>query len=183
MLRVDIFSFELKLKNSGAKLVAMLNELRSVRVERESILKDIKLFNYFFFNVFNDQEFKSSKMGGLLSKLPVSQIDKYVENPEQLFIVKEALAVYRKGSAGVASATLLCFEEDMCFDEVPQRFPGPFNDKLFINGPGFQFQVCPLTRREAISEPIHSIFTSSNINPEDSIFAKHNEHIKFTNRY
>ena len=40
---------------------AMLNELRNVRNERSEILRDIKLFNYFFFNVFNEQEFKNSK--------------------------------------------------------------------------------------------------------------------------
>lgn len=149
LLRVDMFSFELKLKHSGEELAAMLKELRNVRAERETIMKDIKLFNYFFFNIFNEQEFKGNKNAGIFSKIPATQISKYVENPESLYVVKTALAVYRKGHDN-KSATLLCFEEDMCFDEVPQRFPGPYADKLLIDGPGCQFAVCPLIKLEAV---------------------------------
>lgn len=47
----------------------MLGELRSVRTERESIMKDIKLFNYFLFNVFNEADFKGNKGAGILHKL------------------------------------------------------------------------------------------------------------------
>jgi len=168
LLRVDIFSFELKLKASGEELAAMLSELRNVRQERESIMKEIKLFDYFFLNVFNEQEFKGSKgQGGVLSKIPAAQIDKYVEDPEALFVVKQALAVYRHSSASRAGKasdkgmTLLCFEEDMCFDNIPQRFPGPFVDKLLIDGPGFKFATCTLTRLEAIKEEPHNILIAA----------------------
>jgi hypothetical protein len=95
----------------------MLAELRHVRTERESIVKDLKLFNFFFFNVFSEHEFRSGKGNSILNKIPASQIDRYVESPESLFVVKTALAVYRR--AEPKSQTLLCFEEDMCFDEVP----------------------------------------------------------------
>jgi hypothetical protein len=94
LLRVDIFSFELKLRQAGGDLASMIQELRSVRAERESIMRDIKLFNFFFLNVFNETEFKNSKSQGALCKIPQNQIDKYVENPDQLFVTKEALAVY-----------------------------------------------------------------------------------------
>jgi len=35
----------------------MIEELAIVKQERSSIIKDIKLFNFFFFNVFNEQEY------------------------------------------------------------------------------------------------------------------------------
>jgi len=75
----------------------MLAELRNVRTERESIVKDLKLFNFFFFNVFSEHDFRSGKGTGILNKIPAAQIDRYVENPESLFVVKTALAVYRRG--------------------------------------------------------------------------------------
>jgi hypothetical protein len=64
-------------------------------------------------------------------------------------VVKNALATCRKGQSG--RHMLLCFEEDMCFDEVPQRFPGPFAEKLLIEGPGFHFTTCSLTSKEALA--------------------------------
>lgn len=72
LLRVDMFSFELKLKHSGAELAAMLKELRNVRAERSTIMKDIKLFNYFFFNVYNEHDFKGTKNAGIFSKIPAA---------------------------------------------------------------------------------------------------------------
>ena len=41
----------------------------------------------------------------------------------------------------------------MCFDETPQRYPNIFADKLLIYGPDFEFQVCPLKRKEVAIEP------------------------------
>ena len=140
-LKVEMFMFALKLRNLSVEDTAsgLLKELKRVRAERQKILKDVKLFNYFFFNVFSEGDFRG-KSSHLIPKVPASQIEKYVESPESLFVIKEAVAV---------SPSLLKFSEDMCFDETPQRFPAPFTDKFVIDGPGYSFQICPLSKREA----------------------------------
>ena len=63
---------------------------------------------------------------------------------------------------------MLRFGEDMCFDESPQRFPGPFADKFIIDGPGFPFQVCPLSKREAIVEQPSRIYLPNNDSEEEN---------------
>lgn len=55
---------------------------------------------------------------------------------------------------------MLAFTEDMCFDETPQKYPGPYLDKLFIYGPGFEYEVCPLSSRTPIPEAAASVFIS-----------------------
>lgn len=162
-LKVDIFTFVLKLRNLSEEETAtgLLEELQKVRAERQKILKEVKLFNYYFFNVFNEGDFKG-RSSHLLPKVPAHQIEKYIESPESLFVVKEAIAV---------SPIMLRFSEDMCFDESPQRFPGPYLDKFVIDGPGYSFQMCPLSKREAIVERPCQIFVdkdSEALNEEDS---------------
>lgn len=56
LLKVDIFSFNLALQKNDSPQ-KMIAELSIVKAERTSIIKDIKLFNFFFFNVFNEQEY------------------------------------------------------------------------------------------------------------------------------
>lgn len=70
----------------------------------------------------------------------------------------------------------------MCFDEVPQRFPGPFAEKLLIEGPGFHFTTCSLTSKEALANEQQSIFLGIR-DKNESIFAKHNENVRFTFKY
>ena len=145
-LKVDIFTFDLKSKNTSKEEVSksLLGELQKVKTERQNIIRDIKLFNYFIFNVYNETEFKGRNSSNYTSRLPINQLERIIEQPEALFIVKEAYAVKQP------NRDLLCFSEDMCFDETPQRFPGPYADKFLIDGPGFSFQSCPLSKRDAI---------------------------------
>lgn len=78
-------------------------------------------------------------------------MEKYIENPESLFVVKKALAMDYKTEEGISSS-LLCFNEDMCFDETPQRYPGPFLDRMLIDGPAHSFVVCQITKRTPIMQ-------------------------------
>ena len=59
-LKVDIFTFVLKLEKVSDEEAAtsLLAELKTVRQDRQKILRDIKLFNYFFYNVYNEQDFR-----------------------------------------------------------------------------------------------------------------------------
>ena len=93
-LKVDIFTFSLQLRNVSDEMAArsLLHELKRVKTEREQLLKDIKLFNYFFFNVFNESDFRG-RSSNMLPKVPQAQIEKYIENPESLYVIKQAVAV------------------------------------------------------------------------------------------
>ena len=90
----------------------------------------------------------------MLPKVPQAQIEKYIEAPQSLYVIKQAVSE----SDDSGAVTMLKFAEDMCFDEMPQRFPGPFADKFLIDGPGFPFQVCPLSKREPIVEQSSKVF-------------------------
>ena len=72
---------------------SLLAELQNVKAERQSIIRDIKLFNYFIFNVYNESEFKGGRSTNYASRLPIHQLERIIESPESLFVVKEALAV------------------------------------------------------------------------------------------
>ena len=50
-------------------------------------MKDLKLFQYYIFNVCPPH----SELTKWVARVPQSQINKYVECPENLFIKKEAL--------------------------------------------------------------------------------------------
>lgn len=94
-LKVDIFTFDLKIKDSNKEQVSksLLAELQNVKKERQGIIRDIKLFNYFVFNVYNESEFKGRNSTNYASRLPLNQLERIIEQSESLFIVKEAYAV------------------------------------------------------------------------------------------
>ena len=81
-LKVDIFTFVLKLANVGEEETAkgLLQELKKVKAERQAILKDIRLFNYYFYNVFAESDFRG-RTANMLPKVPQAQIEKYIESP------------------------------------------------------------------------------------------------------
>lgn len=88
-LKVDIFTFSLRLRDVTDEQTAqsLTIELKRVKEERSKILKDIKLFNYFFFNVYNESDFRG-RTSNLLPKVPIAQIEKYIDSPESLYVVK-----------------------------------------------------------------------------------------------
>jgi len=63
----------------GGDPASMLKELRKVRKERETIMRDLKLFNYFFFNVHSERLTHQSSTH--MTKIPPSQLEKHIENP------------------------------------------------------------------------------------------------------
>ena len=87
--------------------------MRAVATERKEILKQLKLFQYFIFNVCPPQ----SELNKWLTRVPPSQIQKYVDDPEQLFIRKDALG--RREKVEGHWQHFLIFTEEMCFDEEP----------------------------------------------------------------
>ena len=50
---------------------SLLEELKNVRSERQLILKDVKLFNYFFFNVFSESDFRG-RTSNMVPKVPMA---------------------------------------------------------------------------------------------------------------
>ena len=156
-LKVKIFTFQLHHQTNHPQKIwqqqgstahsFLLDEVKAVAQERKDIIKQMKLFQYFIFNVCPP----NSELSKWLSRVPPSQIQKYVEDPEHLFIKKEALG--RREKRDGHWQHYLIFTEEMCFDEEPQRYPNIFSDKLLIYGsPDFEFQVCPLKRRELVTE-------------------------------
>ncbi|CDW81340.1 UNKNOWN [Stylonychia lemnae] len=144
-LKVKIFTFSLVAKQQD-ECQLLLNEIKLIKNERKMINKEVQLFQYFVLNIFNEKEYRNQ-----LFKIPPSQIQKYVEDPQHLFIEKQALGIrdYKHGHCSYQ----LAFTEEMCFDETPQRYPNIFSDKLLIYNAGGsmgEFQVCQLKRKELI---------------------------------
>ena len=75
--------------------------------------------------------------------MPQAQLEKYIENPESLYVIKEAKAEALQPGQFMedqgAEMSVLKFDEDMCFDEVPQRYPSPNPDKILLDGPKCPF--------------------------------------------
>jgi len=88
LLKVDIFSFPLTLKKDDSAQ-KILEELSVVKKERSDIMRDIKLFNFFFYNVFNDADYSKR----LRMNETFTQLEKSIENPSSLFVIKSAKAV------------------------------------------------------------------------------------------
>ena len=66
-----------------------------------------------------------------------------MEDPEQLFIKKEAIG--RREARGDHMQNCLVFTEEMCFDEEPQRYHNLFTDKLVVCASrDYELRVCPL---------------------------------------
>ena len=57
-----------------------------------------------------------------------------------------------------AEMSVLKFDEDMCFDEVPQRYPSPNPDKILLDGPKCPFQTCNLVRKEPMVQESTKVF-------------------------
>ncbi|TNV79953.1 hypothetical protein FGO68_gene14938 [Halteria grandinella] len=125
----------------------LLEEVKSVQRERKNLLKDLKLFQYFLFNVCPP----GGELQKWLSRIPQTQLDRYVNDPEQLFIKKQAIGRVQNGQNS------LVFSEEMCFDEEPQRYPNVFADKLYVyTESDGEFRVFPLKRRELQEDAIES---------------------------
>lgn len=95
-LKVKLFPFLLYLntchpqkqwKSDSANSQYLLDEIKAVTQERRSIMKDLKLFEYFIFNVCPTNQ----ELSKWVARVAPSQIAKYVDNPENLYVKKQAL--------------------------------------------------------------------------------------------
>jgi len=72
--------------------------------------------------------------------------------------VKRAIGV--KEDREGQSLYFLGFPEEMCFDEEPQRYFTPQADRLFVNGPSFEFEICQLKKKEMVKKEGATCFYS-----------------------
>eukprot|EP00347_Sterkiella_histriomuscorum_P008287 403345661 len=165
-LKIKIFTFELQAKLQD-DCQAILNEIKLLKNERKQINKDISLFQFYVMNLYNEKNYRLAIDRGISN----TQLQKYVDNPEHLFIQKEALGIrdYKHGYCSYQ----LAFTEEMCFDEEPQRYPSIYSDKLLIYSKGGamgELQVCPLKRRELIVDHTDQFSPSSLLQQENKMF-------------
>ena len=70
----------------------LLQELAIVKQERTALIRDMRLFNFFFFNVFSEAEYLKRLR---LTDHP-NQLEKAIDHPSTLFVIKKSLALQTK---------------------------------------------------------------------------------------